>query len=158
MPEPAISVVVPTRNRAGYLEVTLASLARQQDAPPHEVLVVDDRSTDSTTAVARRHGVRVLPVDPPGGLNAARNTGVRETSAPVVAFLDDDVRVPPQWVAALVAGVDDHPWADAFGGPIRARLEGPAPRGCAAASGRRSSRRPCARSAPRSSTPTTRCR
>jgi GT2 family glycosyltransferase len=127
---PAVSVVVPTRNRAEYLDVTLASLRGQERAPEHELLVVDDRSTDATVAVAARHGVRVVSASAPGGLNAGRNTGVAATAAPVVAFLDDDVWTPPGWLAALAAGVERHPEADAFGGPIRARLEGPAPRGC----------------------------
>jgi GT2 family glycosyltransferase len=47
-----------------------------------------------------------------------------------VAFVDDDVRVPPGWVAALIEGAERHADADAFGGPISARLEGPAPRSC----------------------------
>ena len=49
------------------------------------------------------------------------------TAGALVAFLDDDVWVPPGWLAALAAGAEAHPEADAFGGPIRARLEGPAP-------------------------------
>ena len=130
MPEPTVSVVVPTRNRAEYLDVTLASLRGQEHAPSHELLVVDDGSTDATVAVAARHGVRVVPATAPGGLNPARNTGIAATAGAVVAFLDDDVWAPPGWLVALAEGVERHPEADAFGGPIRARLEGPAPRGC----------------------------
>jgi len=130
MPEPAVSVVVPTRDRAAYLDVALASLRAQIDAPPHELLVVDDGSTDETRAVAARHGVRVVPARAPGGLNAARNTGIAATSASLVALLDDDVWVPPTWLAALHAGAERHPDAGALGGPIRARLLGPAPRSC----------------------------
>jgi glycosyltransferase involved in cell wall biosynthesis len=127
---PAVSVVVPTRNRAEYLDVALASLRAQDDAPPHELVVVDDGSTDTTVAVAARHDVRVVAAEHPGGINAARNTGVRTTTAPVVAFVDDDVWAPPGWLAGLAAGIERHEEADAFGGPIRVRLEGPAPRGC----------------------------
>lgn len=126
----AVSVVVPTRNRAAYLDVALASLRAQESAPPHELLVVDDGSTDSTAAIAARHEVRVVPAESPGGINAARNTGVRETTAPVIAFVDDDIWASPGWLAALAAGIERHADAQAFGGPIRARLEGPAPHGC----------------------------
>jgi len=70
-----------------------------------------------------RHGTR-------RGLNAARNIGLREAGAPLVAFVDDDVHVPPGWLAALVEGAERHPEAEAFGGPIRARFEGRPPRGC----------------------------
>ncbi len=64
------------------------------------------------------------------GLNAARNTGVRMSAAPLIAFLDDDVDVPAGWLRALADGADRHPDADAFGGPIRARLEGRTPSAC----------------------------
>lgn len=125
-----MSVVVPTRNRADYLEVALASLRAQEGSPECEILVVDDRSTDATPAVARAAGVRHLRLGPPGGLNAARNAGVRATSGVLVAFVDDDVWAPPGWLEALAAGAARHPGADAFGGPIRARIEGPAPHSC----------------------------
>jgi|SRR5215218_707737 len=130
MPDPAVSVVVPTRNRAGYLDVTLASLAAQSGDVPYEVVVVDDGSTDDSAAVAERHGVPVVRHESSRGPNAARNAGVAATRAPLVALVDDDVRVPAGWVAALAAGAERHSWADALGGPIRASLEGPAPRGC----------------------------
>ncbi len=123
-----VSVVVPTRNRARYLEVALASLRAQRGATALELVVVDDGSTDDTRSVAAAHGARVEPVRG-AGLNAARNTGVTATSGDLVAFVDDDVWVPPDWLAALAAGAEDHPDADAFGGPIHVRMEGPAPAG-----------------------------
>lgn len=130
MPEPAVSVVLPTRNRARYLDVALASLCAQVDAPPHELLVVDDGSTDDTVAVAARHGVKAIAAHAPGGLNAGRNTGIAATRADLIVLVDDDVWAPPGWLAALVAGAARHPDAEALGGPIRGRLVGPAPRSC----------------------------
>jgi glycosyltransferase involved in cell wall biosynthesis len=131
MPEPAVSVVVPTRNRAGYLDVTLASLAAQAPGVPYEVIVVDDGSSDDATAeVAQRAGVAFVRHEASRGPNAARNTGIAAAHGPLIALIDDDVRVPPDWVAELVAGADRHRWAEALGGPILASLEGPAPRSC----------------------------
>jgi GT2 family glycosyltransferase len=131
MDTPAVTVVVPTRGRAAYLEVTLDSLLRQRTRTPHEVLVVDDGATDATRAVAEaRANVRYVGHGDARGLNAARNTGIREGRAPLVAFVDDDVEAPPGWLEALARGAERHPEAEAFGGPIRARLEGAAPRGC----------------------------
>jgi glycosyltransferase involved in cell wall biosynthesis len=127
---PALSVVVPTRGRAAYLDVTLESLTRQRGDRPHELLVVDDGPDAETAAVAAAHGVRYLATADGHGLNAARNTGMRATTAPLVAFVDDDVLVPPGWLDALVTGAERHPEAEAFGGPIRARFEGGVPRGC----------------------------
>ena len=130
MDAPAVTVVVPTRGRAAYLEVTLDSLLRQRTRTPHEILVVDDGATDGTRDVAARAGVRCVSHDRPRSLNAARNTGIRESRSPLVAFVDDDVEAPPGWLHALVAGAERHANAEAFGGPIRARFEGAAPRGC----------------------------
>jgi glycosyltransferase involved in cell wall biosynthesis len=127
---PVVTVVVPTRGRAAYLEVTLDSLCRQRSRAAHELLVVDDGATDATPDVAERFGVRLVRHGERRSLNAARNTGVREARADVIAFVDDDVFVPPGWLDALVEGVERHPEAEAFGGPIRPRFEGQAPRGC----------------------------
>jgi glycosyltransferase involved in cell wall biosynthesis len=127
---PAISVVVPTRGRAAYLEVTLDSLLGQRTDLGHEILVVDDGSSDSTPEVAAARGVRCVRHGERRSLNAARNTGIRESAAPVIAFVDDDVEAPPGWLDALARGVEAHPEAEAFGGPIRARFEGRGLRGC----------------------------
>ncbi|HKP21738.1 MAG TPA: glycosyltransferase family A protein, partial [Thermoleophilaceae bacterium] len=122
-----VTVVVPTSGRAGYLEVTLESLRDQSSAIPHEVLVVDDGASDATGEVAERLGARVVRHEERRGLNAARNTGVREAAGELVAFVDDDVFAPPGWLEALAEGASRHPEAEAFGGPIRARFEGRAP-------------------------------
>jgi glycosyltransferase involved in cell wall biosynthesis len=131
MDPPVVSVVVPTRGRAAYLEVTLDSLLAQRTEAAYEIVVVDDGAADATAAVvAARPDVRHVAHGETRGLNAARNTGLREAEAALVAFVDDDVLVPPGWLGALVEGARRHPRADAFGGPIRARFEGRTPRGC----------------------------
>jgi glycosyltransferase involved in cell wall biosynthesis len=55
--QPVVSVVLPTRDRADYLAVTLASLTAQDLDQPYEVIVVDDGSSDTTPAVIERAGV-----------------------------------------------------------------------------------------------------
>jgi glycosyltransferase involved in cell wall biosynthesis len=128
--DPAMTVVVPTRGRAAYLEVTLDSLRRQRTRTAHELLVVDDGATDATPEVAQRFGARLVRHGEQRSLNAARNSGIRAAAADLIAFVDDDVLVPPGWVDAVVEGAARHPDAEAFGGPIRARFEGRVPRGC----------------------------
>jgi GT2 family glycosyltransferase len=110
--------------------VALDSLRSQQDAPPFELLVVDDGSGDGTPELLARKDIPSLRLDPARGLNAARNAGVEATSGELVAFVDDDVHAPRGWLGAFVEGAERHPEAEALGGPIRARFEGPAPRGC----------------------------
>jgi GT2 family glycosyltransferase len=124
-------VVVPTSNRADYLEVALASLTAQDlEDDAYEVIVIDDGSTDRTPDVIEAAGVRSIRRDNPSGPNAARNTGVGAAEADLIAMVDDDVWAPPGWLRALVDGAQRHPDVGAFGGPIRARFEGPAPRSC----------------------------
>ena len=101
-----ISVVIPTRDRIEMLVRTLRSLAAAADSGELEVLVVDDGS-DPPIAEALEGDVdglelRVLRQEG-AGLNAARNTGIAETSGSVVAFLDDDVLVEREWVRGLRA-------------------------------------------------------
>jgi glycosyltransferase involved in cell wall biosynthesis len=131
MVPPVVSVVVPTRGRAAYLEVTLDSLLAQRTEAEYEIVVVDDGAPDATAAVvAERPAVRYVAHGKGRGLNVARNTGLRESQAELIAFVDDDVLVPPGWLDALVEGSRRHAGAEAFAGPIRARFEGRTPRGC----------------------------
>src|SRR4051812_31281451 len=97
---------------------------------PYELIVADDGSTDATARVAERAGARVVRGPHGGGPNTARNAGIDAAAADLVALVDDDTHAPSGWLRAIVDGAGRHPEADAFGGPIRARLEGPAPRAC----------------------------
>jgi len=128
--QPVVSVVLPTRDRADYLAVTLASLAAQDLEKPYEVIVVDDGSSDSTPAVIEQAGVKSIRNDNPRGANAGRNAGTRLAAGDLIALVDDDIDAPKSWLRAFVAGAARHPGAEAFGGPIRARFDGPAPGGC----------------------------
>src|SRR4051794_16611116 len=130
MDPPAVSVVLPTRGRAGYLEVAVESLRAQDSPAPYELLVVDDGSSDGTRELLERLDVPSVRFEPARGLNAARNAGAVATTGHLIAFVDDDVQVPPGWLTELVGGAKRHPGADAFGGPIRPRFEGPMPKGC----------------------------
>ena len=125
-----MSVVVPTKDRPGYLEVTLRSL-RDQDLPDsYELIVVDDGDDPGTRAAAHAAGARLLRPRGGHGPNTARNTGIEDAAAELIALVDDDVHAPRGWLRALVEGAARHSDADALGGPIRARFEGPAPRAC----------------------------
>lgn len=100
-----------------------SALLADQDPPgrvDHEILVVDDGSTDETRAVIDGIGdPRVRYVHQANaGLSAARNTGLRETSGDVVAFVDDDDRPLPSWASRLIAPFGDDECAVAMCGVI----------------------------------------
>src|SRR5687768_17393221 len=129
MPAPA-SIVIPTRDRASYLEVALASVAPQAAAAGAELVVVDDADQVQVRALAERFAARYERHPHPRGLNAARNTGIAVTSGELLVFVDDDVEVHPGWLQALLGAADAQPDHEVFGGPIHARLEGSRLRFC----------------------------
>jgi glycosyltransferase involved in cell wall biosynthesis len=99
---PAFSVIVPTHNRLSLLGEVLAALEAQEDAPPFEVIVVDDGSRDETRRwLAQNANPRVRVVSQSHrGAAAARNTGIRLARGRIVAFLGDDTVPEPGWLAA----------------------------------------------------------
>jgi len=77
--EPTVSFVVPARNEADPLPATLSSLDAAAASVAHEVLVVDGDSDDTTRAIARDHGARVLRARPTGQ-GDARHRGARRAA------------------------------------------------------------------------------
>ena len=122
--------MVPTKERASYLDVALRGVCAQARAAGADVLVVDDGPSEATREIAVRHGARYVAHSSSRGLNAARNTGLAETSAPLVCFVDDDVRVRDGWLAALIDGAARNEAHGCFTGPVCAVFEGYAPRFC----------------------------
>jgi 4,4'-diaponeurosporenoate glycosyltransferase len=106
-----LAVIIPARNEAVSLPVLLADLAAQRPRPA-EIVVVDDGSDDSTADMAEAGGARVVRTDgpPPGwaGKSWACWTGVEATSAPVLVFLDADVRLATPDALARLAETHQH--------------------------------------------------
>jgi GT2 family glycosyltransferase len=128
---PLASIVIPTRARLSYLEVALVSIVPQADATGAEVLVIDDAGPSTATrALVERFGARYEPHPGPLGLNVARNTGVERSTGELVVFVDDDVRVRPEWLGALLDAAREHREIDVFTGPIEPRLESSKLRSC----------------------------
>src|SRR5262245_25673454 len=87
-----VSVIVPTRNRRELLPTTLRSALGQRGVDL-ELLIVDDASDDDTAAAAQALGdgrIRVIRLDKPSGVSAARNRGAAAAQGEWLAFLDDD--------------------------------------------------------------------
>ena len=102
----AISIVVPTYQRAERLTACLDALRGQDVGVPYEVVVVDDGSPDPVPpALAEARGnamsIRLLRQDNAGPA-AARNKGAAAARGDLLAFTDDDCRPAPGWLAALL--------------------------------------------------------
>lgn len=108
---PRVAIVVPCYDDGGTLGDALASLEQQE---AHELVVVDDGSSDPATlrvlAELKRDGVRVVH-QPNAGLSAARMAGVAQTSARLVLPLDADDALAPGAVAMLADALDREPTA-----------------------------------------------
>ena len=120
-----VSVIIPTFNRALALDDLLGAVRRQSTSVTFEVLVVDNGSTDATREVAERHAacdarVHYLHERRPGASNA-RNTGIAAATAPILAFLDDDVRPRHDWVESVARAFSEHPEVDCIGGRVEPR-------------------------------------
>ncbi len=107
-----VSVIIPTYNRRTLVLRALGSVL-EQTFKDSEILVVDDGSTDDTLEALKDFSqkVRVIRHERNLGVSAARNTGVRASTAPLVAFLDSDDRWLPRKLETQVRFFHDNPKA-----------------------------------------------
>lgn len=86
----SFAVIIPTYNRSNYVCAAIDSILAQ-DAPPEEIIVVDDGSTDDTLAVLAGYGDRIRVIaQANAGVAAARNAGAAVATADWLTFLDSD--------------------------------------------------------------------
>lgn len=103
------SVIIPCRNAAAYIDAALASV-RAQSVAPHEIIVVDDGSTDGSGERVAAHPDVVLLRTEGLGAPAARNAAIEAASGDYLAFLDADDRWLPEHLARAAALIaDSHP-------------------------------------------------
>ncbi|MBQ8366951.1 MAG: glycosyltransferase family 2 protein [Alistipes sp.] len=130
-----ISLVIATYNRAEQLLATLRSVVEQSLAPEAwECVVVDNNSTDATrervVALCAEHptlNIRYI-FEPEQGLSAARNAGIGAAGGDIIAFVDDDERIVPDFLSAYIDLFDAMPEAMAAGGRIIAEYPTGRPR------------------------------
>lgn len=127
-----ISVVISTYNRSAMLAGALESVLDQRTNSGvgvcYEVIVVDNNSTDDTRRLVERYiekGHKNLSYVFEGrqGVSHARNCGVVNSRAQIIAFTDDDVRVASDWIANIKRAFDENPQIDFLGGKILPRWD-----------------------------------
>jgi O-antigen biosynthesis protein len=112
---PKVSVVVCAYNAERTMDRCLASLEKLQ-YPNHEVIVVNDGSTDDTRKICERYDFIRLINQENKGLSAARNVGLEASTGEIIAYTDSDCMVDPDWLTYLVARFQSSSFA-AVGGP-----------------------------------------
>ncbi len=119
MPVPDFTVVIPARNEAKYLPLTLRALERQLH-PPAAVIVVDNASQDDTAAVARAWGATVVSCHV-RGIAPTRQAGLDAARTGWVATTDADSLPCPEWLARFdqAAAGPGHCNRVALYGPMR---------------------------------------
>ncbi len=115
---PKVSVVVPVYNGCRTISETVRHVLGQS-LPPHEVIVVDDGSTDGTLAVLRGFGEKIIVLTQPnGGPASARNYGIRVATSEFVAMTDSDCLPAPDWLSNILKGFDS-PRVAGVGGTVK---------------------------------------
>ena len=106
-----LSIVIVTYNSSREIDVALQSLTRPAPVTSHDVLVIDNASTDGSSALVRERwpAVRLIQSSTNLGFAAANNRGIRESSSELVLLLNPDTRVPAGAVDRLVAHLDARP-------------------------------------------------
>src|SRR5690349_12508105 len=100
MPSPHIrvSIVIPAYNEEFHLRSCLQAIA-DQSQPVHEVIVVDNNSSDQTAKVAATYPFVKVIHEPRQGRVFARNAGFNAATGDVVGRIDADIILPVDWVA-----------------------------------------------------------
>ncbi|AQT69625.1 putative glycosyltransferase EpsJ [Anaerohalosphaera lusitana] len=101
-----VSVILPAYNAAEHIQTAVSSVLAQT-APPQEIIVIDDGSTDNTAEIVKSFGEKVRYIHQPNaGVSAARNTGIKAASAEWIAFLDADDEWLPEKLEKQFALLD----------------------------------------------------
>jgi N-acetylglucosaminyl-diphospho-decaprenol L-rhamnosyltransferase len=112
----ALTIVIVSFNARDDLARCLESLRAAPPAIAHEIVVVDNASSDgSAEAASAVPGVRLIALPANVGFAAANNAGIRATSGDLVLLLNSDTIVPPGAIDGLVAALDAVPDAAAAG-------------------------------------------
>jgi len=103
---PRLSVVVPFYNSERTLQACIESLLAQEfSGGSTEIILIDNRSTDASSSIASEYPELIVLNEQTPGAYAARNAGIRQASAPLIAFTDADCVVDPDWVGSIVDGM-----------------------------------------------------
>jgi len=122
--EPHYSLIIPAYNETQELPATLEAIkiAMAAQATRGELVVVDNNSTDDTSAVAHAYGVDQVVFEPINQIARARNSGAAQSRGSYLIFIDADTRISGELLAESLARLDSGRFV---GGGAVIRFEGP---------------------------------
>ena len=122
---PRLSIIIVTYNSMGHIDECLRSLVEHRPAVDHEIVVVDNASTDGTAAAirARWNGVRVIDAGANLGFARANNLGIQQTFGELILLLNPDTSIPARAVDMLVGALETRPDV-AIAGPRLVNADG----------------------------------
>lgn len=113
-----ISLVIPAHNEAEYIGPCIESVLQHAAGKFKEIVVVDNASTDGTGDVARSYAGVTVVREERKGLTRARQTGLEATTAPYIAYMDGDSRLPEDWFTNAGSLIRRYPAAVSWSGPV----------------------------------------
>jgi glycosyltransferase involved in cell wall biosynthesis len=110
MNKPKVSVIVPIYNVEKYIAECLDSIVGQT-LSDIEIVLIDDLGIDGSVKIAAQYAekdnrIKIIRREKNGGLAAARNTGIRNSSAPLIMFLDSDDFYMPTMCETMLNGIE----------------------------------------------------
>jgi len=113
----SISLIIPAYNEERYLAACLDAVAKQI-VKPYEVIVIDNNSSDSTSAIASRYTFVKIIKETSQGVIHARSTGFDAASGDIIARIDADTLLPSDWIANLKSIFQSDKELDAVSGAV----------------------------------------
>lgn len=106
----ALDIIIASYNARADLVHCLLSLKKNPPSRPHEIVVVDNASTDGSVEAARKiPGVRIIEMGRNAGFSAANNAGIRATHGNLILLLNSDTLVPPGALETLIGALERTP-------------------------------------------------
>ena len=110
-----VSVIIPAYNASSSIGPCIQSVLAQT-SQAHEIIIVNDASTDDTAEIVRSMSVRLIDREKNGGAGTARAEGARVATGDILAFTDSDCVVPTNWTSQIIEAFESEPELGGVGG------------------------------------------
>lgn len=113
-----ISLVIPAHNEESHIGTCLDFAIKNSNGGFHEIIVVDNASTDKTSEIARGKGVKVV-LENKKGLTKARQRGLEEAGGDYIAYIDADTQMHDKWLDTAKDIFKKYPNVVCISGPYK---------------------------------------